>query len=118
MAETVHLRGEGGGVFAFDLPLSEDIGKRFEAGALVRVNEDGSAWSETEAVVKPLTPKEALQEQATLLGLDTAGTIAELTDRIDAKVVELREQAAELEIDDDTLSAVDLAAAIEAKLAE
>lgn len=46
MAETIHLRGEGGGVFAFDLPLPEAIADRVAKGQMHRVNEDGSPWVE------------------------------------------------------------------------
>lgn len=67
---------------------------------------------------KPLTPKQQLQADAAALGLSTDGTVDEITARIDEHVVELREQAAELGIDDDKLTAVELSKAIEAKLAE
>ncbi|GLW91783.1 hypothetical protein [Actinokineospora globicatena] len=68
--------------------------------------------------VKSPSPKELLQEDAVALRLDTSGTAAELTARIDAKAAELLAQAAELDIDADKLTAVELAAAVEAKLAE
>jgi len=42
MAETIHVKGEGGMVFAMDLPLPEAIADRLAAGQLVRVNADGS----------------------------------------------------------------------------
>jgi hypothetical protein len=45
MAETIHVRGEGGHVFAMDLPLSEGIAERYERGLLVRVNKDGSPYA-------------------------------------------------------------------------
>lgn len=67
---------------------------------------------------KPLTPKEQLQADAEALGLATDGKADEITARIDEHVVELRKQAAELGIDDDKLTAVELSKAIEAKLAE
>lgn len=66
---------------------------------------------------KPLTPKERLQADAATLGLSTDGKADEITARIDAHVAELLKQAAELEIDADKLTAVELAAAIDAKLA-
>ncbi|MBD0838790.1 hypothetical protein [Streptomyces sp. TRM68416] len=44
MAETIHVRGEGGAVFTMDLPLPEAIAERLERGHLVRVNADGSAY--------------------------------------------------------------------------
>ncbi|MFE3197169.1 hypothetical protein [Embleya sp. NPDC059237] len=46
MAETVHLLGEGGGVWAMDLPLSEPIAERLARGHLRRVNPDGSPWTD------------------------------------------------------------------------
>jgi hypothetical protein len=46
MAETIHLRGEGGGIHAMDLPLPEPIEERLRKGMLQRVNEDGSLYTE------------------------------------------------------------------------
>lgn len=87
-----------------------------------RLVEDGADdWREVGDAVQvqqQLTPKQRLQADAESLGLDTSGTKEELTERIDAKVAELREQAKELDIDDDKLSAVELQAAVDAKLAE
>lgn len=45
MAETIHVRGEGGAIFAMDLPLPEGIAERYERGLLVRVNADGSPYA-------------------------------------------------------------------------
>ncbi|MFJ2707847.1 hypothetical protein ACIO3R_32305 [Streptomyces sp. NPDC087428] len=45
MAETIHVRGEGGHIFAMDLPLPEGITDRYERGLLVRVNADGSPYA-------------------------------------------------------------------------
>lgn len=42
MADTIHVRGEGGTVFEMDLPLPESIEQRLKAGAIVQVNADGS----------------------------------------------------------------------------
>ncbi|MEU3203566.1 hypothetical protein ABZ702_06715 [Streptomyces cyaneofuscatus] len=42
MAETIHLRGEGGAIFTMDLPLPEGIAERYERGLLVRVDPDGA----------------------------------------------------------------------------
>lgn len=44
MAETIYLRGEGGGIHAMDLPLPEPIEERLRKGMLARVNEDGSPY--------------------------------------------------------------------------
>ncbi|MFJ6293199.1 hypothetical protein ACIQJX_07545 [Streptomyces griseoviridis] len=46
MAETIYLRGEGGGIHAMDLPLPEPIEERLRKGMLQRVNEDGSLYIE------------------------------------------------------------------------
>ncbi len=45
MTETIHVRGEGGSIFAMDLPLPEGIAERYERGLLVRVNADGSPYA-------------------------------------------------------------------------
>ncbi|MFJ8109985.1 hypothetical protein [Streptomyces sp. NPDC096132] len=49
MAETIHLRGEGGGIHAMDLPLPEPIEERLRKGMLQRVNEDGTPYVEAPA---------------------------------------------------------------------
>lgn len=46
MAETWLIRGEGGTVFALDLPLHEAIEQRLQKGYLTRVNEDGTDYTE------------------------------------------------------------------------
>jgi hypothetical protein len=45
MAETIYVRGEGGGIFAMDLPLPEAIAERLAKGQIKRVNRDGSPYS-------------------------------------------------------------------------
>lgn len=45
MAETIHVRGEGGHIFTMDVPLPEGIADRYERGLLVRVNADGSPYA-------------------------------------------------------------------------
>ncbi|MFB7288981.1 hypothetical protein [Actinacidiphila glaucinigra] len=45
MAETIYVRGEGGGIHAMDLPLPEPIQERLTKGMLQRVNEDGSPYN-------------------------------------------------------------------------
>lgn len=42
MAETIHVRGEGGAVIALDLPLPESIQERLDKGLLQRVHPDGT----------------------------------------------------------------------------
>jgi len=54
MAETGLFRGEGGHVWEMDLPLGEAHAKREREGALVRVNEDGSPF--TESAEEPTEP--------------------------------------------------------------
>lgn len=39
-----YFRGEGGGVFGFDLPLGIEDSKRLVRGQLVRVQENGDPW--------------------------------------------------------------------------
>lgn len=45
MAETIYVRGEGGAIFAMDLPLPEAIAERLAKGQIKRVNRDGSPYS-------------------------------------------------------------------------
>jgi len=45
MADTIHVRGEGGTVIAMDLPLPSHIEKRMVRGQIVRVNPDGSQYT-------------------------------------------------------------------------
>ena len=44
MAETIHVRGAGGSIFALDLPLHEAIEDQLIKGSLTRVNADGSPY--------------------------------------------------------------------------
>lgn len=53
MADTIYLRGEGGGIFAMDLPLPEGIADRFERGLLVRVHPDGTPHHEASQAASP-----------------------------------------------------------------
>jgi hypothetical protein len=113
--ETIYLLGEGGGIHKFDADKLDDrFLDRLARGDLKRVNADGSPYVESEK----LTPKQLLQADARAIGLDDSGTVPEITARIDEKVAELLKRAAELDIDADKLSAVDLLAAVNAKLAE
>lgn len=57
MTETIHVRGEGGAIFPMALPLHPAIQQRLDGGALARVNEDGTPWTETPA--KPARRKPA-----------------------------------------------------------
>lgn len=59
MAETIYVRGEGGGIFAMDLPLPEAIADRLTKGLIRRVNEDGSPY--TEAPPAPSEPEPSSQ---------------------------------------------------------
>lgn len=54
MSDVIHVRGEGGAVFRMALPLEPNVAKRFEAGEIVRVNPDGSEW--TEPAKRPRKP--------------------------------------------------------------
>jgi hypothetical protein len=44
VTDTIHLLGQGGGVWEMSLPLHPDIAQRSEAAELKRVNEDGTPW--------------------------------------------------------------------------
>lgn len=46
MAESIHVRGEGGTIFEMGLPLPAGVQQRLDAGALTRVNPDGSPYAE------------------------------------------------------------------------
>lgn len=56
MAETIYVRGEGGAVFAMDLPLPEAIQERFDRGLIQRVNEDGSPYAGAPTLVRAPAP--------------------------------------------------------------
>lgn len=53
MPGTVHILGEGGGIFEMTLPLSEPIADRLHKGYLKRVNADGTPYVEKVAKRKP-----------------------------------------------------------------
>jgi len=68
MAETIYLRGEGGGIHAMDLPLPEPIEERLRKGMLHRVNADGTPYAEQppdsgSAGKRPLVPEPGQQVQ-------------------------------------------------------
>jgi hypothetical protein len=46
MGATVFIQGENGHIFTMSLPLSEPIEDRLTKGYLLRVNADGTPWSE------------------------------------------------------------------------
>jgi hypothetical protein len=50
MSRTAWFRGEGGGLHLFDLPLNEIYAAQERQGRLIRVNPDGSAWSDAPEV--------------------------------------------------------------------
>lgn len=54
MSDVLHLKGEGGAVFKMALPLHPQIAKRYKAGLLKRVNEDGSPYAEPRAPKQPV----------------------------------------------------------------
>jgi hypothetical protein len=53
MSDTVHILGEGGGIFEMQLPLSEPIEDRLLKGYLRRVNADGTPFVEKSERVQP-----------------------------------------------------------------
>lgn len=46
MSRSAWFRGEGGSLLEFDLPLTEHYAAQERQGRLIRVNPDGSAWSD------------------------------------------------------------------------
>jgi hypothetical protein len=44
MADSIHVRGEGGTIIEMDLPLPSHIAKRIISGQIQRVNADGSPF--------------------------------------------------------------------------
>lgn len=44
MADVIHVRGEGGAVYAMALPLQPDVAHRLQRGHLRRVTADGAPW--------------------------------------------------------------------------
>ncbi|MFE5628473.1 hypothetical protein [Streptomyces sp. NPDC056543] len=64
MAETIYVLGEGGGIHAMDLPLSEPIADRLAKGQLRRVNEDGTPYDEQADDGVPTLPTEAPAKNA------------------------------------------------------
>lgn len=44
MADSIHVRGEGGMVIQMDLPLPDHIEHRLNTGHIRRCNADGSVW--------------------------------------------------------------------------
>lgn len=55
MVESIYVRGEGGSIILMDLPLPEAIQQRVDAGMIVRVNADGSAWSDSDPTPEPVS---------------------------------------------------------------
>ncbi|MCI4045127.1 hypothetical protein [Streptomyces sp. TRM75563] len=64
MAETIHLRGEGGHIFTMDLPLPEGIAERYERGLLTRVDSDGGPAQTTAPVPNPAAGPDELLDEA------------------------------------------------------
>ncbi|WP_128977280.1 hypothetical protein [Streptomyces roseicoloratus] len=64
MAETIHIRGEGGAVIAMDLPLPDGIADRLTKGLLRRVNADGTPYIEQDGAGVPAPPAEAPAKSA------------------------------------------------------
>ena len=60
MAETHHYLGEGGVVWAHDLPLPEPIAEKVTKGFLRRVNPDGSPWTDPDGAPADPSAKPAV----------------------------------------------------------
>jgi hypothetical protein len=58
MAETIHVRGEGGSIIKMDLPLPPAIEHQMRKGHLRRVNPDGSEYTEPQPDDVPSLPTE------------------------------------------------------------
>ena len=56
------VRGEGGDIIPMSLPLGEGIAARIRSGACVRVNPDGSPWTEPVEQVAPASLAEKLAD--------------------------------------------------------
>ena len=66
MAETIHVRGEGGQIITMALPLPEPIADRLTKGQLRRVHADGSPYtSDTAAATAAVDGGSALTEGRT-----------------------------------------------------
>ena len=63
MAETIHVRGEGGAILAMDLPLPEGIQERYDSGLLQRVHADGSPWHGAAASQPPVPGPDGEQNE-------------------------------------------------------
>lgn len=46
MGDIVHMRGEGGSIIPMEPPFPEHIAARVATGHIVRVNPDGSDWTD------------------------------------------------------------------------
>ncbi|WP_327376203.1 hypothetical protein OG393_20990 [Streptomyces sp. NBC_01216] len=62
MADTIHVRGEGGAVIAMDLPLPEAIQQRLDRGLIQRVDADGTSLG-VPASVSAEEPSDRADEQ-------------------------------------------------------
>ncbi|AUI56788.1 hypothetical protein [Amycolatopsis sp. BJA-103] len=113
--DLVWLKGEGGAVRRYALPLHETIAERVERGDITRVNKDGTPYVESAEPAR-LKPKQKLQAEARELGVDDSGTADEITARIDARR-ELLTQAAELGVETEG-SDDEIRARIDEKLAQ
>lgn len=60
MAETQYFLGEGGVVWAHDLPLSEPIAEKVTKGYLRRVHSDGSPWTDEQGKPPATEPRPAV----------------------------------------------------------
>lgn len=57
MVDQIHVRGEGRSSFKLDLPLHETIEDQLRKGTLVRINEDGTVFTQVDDSV-PAPPTE------------------------------------------------------------
>lgn len=60
MADTIHVRGEGGSIFEIALPLHEAIADKLRRGHLTRVDADGNPVEADDDVPAPPAERPAL----------------------------------------------------------
>lgn len=96
MPETIHVRGEGGAIFAMDLPLPEGIQERYDSGLLQRVHPDGAPWHGAPALQPsgPDTDDEQVESDPSTPGSGRPGVNASKADWI-AYVVKSGRMSAE-----------------------
>lgn len=92
MADTIHVRGEGGTIFEMDLPLPEGVAQRLAFGSITRVNADGSTYEPSESSDPARVPrpsKAASTEAWIAYAIDQGADPDEAKDCTRAELIEL-----------------------------